>query len=116
MQAEIFGKYPDAELQVTAVWLPMWPGDGRSEWNPDLLSDARVTHFWDEERQAGLWFAQNVSSQTPIAWDIYFLYGAEATWADIPTPIVSYGRTIIAKKEQLRTDLMVLLELETTQQ
>jgi len=39
---------------------------------------------------------------------IDFLYGAQANWENVSAPIVSYGRTVIAKKEQLLADLLSL--------
>ena len=93
---------------MIAVWMPLVQGDARSKWDPDLLTDARVTYFWDEQRVTGMWFSEQVSGQQPLAWDAYFLYGAHAAWDDVPNPLVSTGYTIIDKSEQLRADLLSL--------
>ena len=37
----------------------------------------------------------------PLAWDIFFLYGPEAVWEDVPAPLISSGSTIIAKRDRL---------------
>lgn len=79
--------------------------DARDKWVPELLSDPRVSYFWDEERLSGVWFSDQISGQQPLSWDSYFLYGPDATWEDIPDPLISTGYTIIEKVEQLEADL-----------
>ena len=53
MQKEILDTYPSAKLKVYAIWLPYFPGDARDRWSPDLLSDPRVTHYWDGDFTLG---------------------------------------------------------------
>ena len=97
-------------MQVIAVWMPLVSGDARAKWDPDLLADARVSYFWDEERVTGRWFSEYISGQKPLAWDAYFLYGPDATWDDIPGPLVSTGYTIMDAVGQLGADMAMLLE------
>ena len=40
-----------------------------------------------------------------IYYDIYYLYGQEAIWDLKPSPLVSSGYTVIAKRNQLRDDI-----------
>lgn len=94
---------------MIAVWMPLVRTDARSEWNPDLLSDPRVSYFWDEGRVSGNWFAQHVSGQEPLAWNAYFLYGADSVWNDGPGPLVSTGYGIIDWAGQLEANLSTLL-------
>ena len=89
--------------------MPLVSGDARSEWDPELLTDPRVSYYWDEGRVSGVWFSEHVSGQQPLAWDAYFLYGADAAWSDGPGPLVSTGYTIIDRAEQLGADLTALL-------
>ena len=49
MQSQILQRYPDADLRVYVVWLPVMPLDARFD-VADLLVDGRATHFWDNER------------------------------------------------------------------
>lgn len=88
--------------------MPLVQGDARSEWDPELLSDRRVSYFWDEERISGFWFSEHVSGQKPLAWDAYFLYDAGGTWDDVPGPLISEGYTIIDMAERLKSDLLAL--------
>ena len=115
VQTEILEKHPQAQIQVYAVWFNMLYSDSRETWPSDVLPDPRVTHFWDEERIAGKWFAKNISGLPPratwggIAWDIYFLYGPEAQWHDAPQPLLIYGRTIVTYFDQLIEKIIPLL-------
>ena len=110
MQREILENNPDAGVQVYAVWFSMLRGDSRSGWNGSLMPDPRVTHLWDEERVVGRWFAEQEGFYTSVAWDIYYLYGQEASWDRTPSPLVSSGYTILSRKDRLRADLLTLLD------
>jgi hypothetical protein len=110
VQDEVLGANPDADIQVYALWFNMLPGDARGEWDPRLLTDERVTHFWDEEKLAGRFFAETEKFFSPIAWDAYYLYGPEARWDDRPAPLVSWGYTIMGKRNQLQEDFSDLLD------
>jgi hypothetical protein len=113
VQSEILAKHASANLKVYAIWFNMYPGDARSKWPAALLTDARVLHFWDEQRVVGTWFGKHPDytslSQGRVLWDAFLLYGAEARWEDTPTPLISAGRTIVAKREELRQSLPPLL-------
>jgi hypothetical protein len=110
VQNQLLAKLPSDQLRVYAVWLPMLGGDAREEWNGTAMSDPRVAHFWDGETQAGQWFAKQVDGYDGIAWDVYYLYGADATWNSIPSPLIGSGGTIYGERKQLETQLRTLLE------
>jgi len=74
------------------------------------MSDARVTHFWDGERQIGEWFAKQVDGYDGVAWDIYYLYGPDAVWENVPLPLLGSGQTIYAEREKLKTEIKTLLD------
>lgn len=73
-----------------------------------VLSDARVKHFWDGEKVVGRWFAEQ-EGYRGVAWDIYFLYGAEADWNRAPAPLVSSGVTVFGKRKELLHALLPLM-------
>ena len=104
MQTELLASEPGADIHVYAVWMPLTRTDMRSAWNPNLLPDKRVTHYWDEDRISGYWFSEHVSHQQPLAWDAYFLYDADATWDDVPSPLIGTGYTIIANAKRLQAE------------
>jgi hypothetical protein len=85
--------------------------DSKSRWKPDLLNDPRVTHFWDEKRVLGRFFAAQ-SDPPPrcgVQWDAFFVYGPEASWEEVPRPLQGFGRTVMRAREKLRAILMPLL-------
>ena len=88
----------------------MLAGDSRDDWDGRSMPDPRVLHFWDGEHVVGQWFAREVDGYEGIAWDIYYLYGPEATWETIPAPLVGSGETIYAARHQLETQLTTLIE------
>jgi hypothetical protein len=115
IQEQILARYPDAKLRVYAIWFNMFPGDARSKWRPDLLTDPRVIHRWDEEKVVGRWYGERKSALRPkltaesnwngdILWDAYVLYSPKAGWDDAPNGVIHLGRTIVAARETLRID------------
>ena len=112
MQEHILERHPAAELQVYAVWLPMLATDERSSWEPSLLADPRVAHFWDGERVAGSWFAKaNLGGlgYAGIVWDAYFVFGRDAVWRDAPRPLRGSGSTVIGTTDDLQNEIAPLL-------
>jgi hypothetical protein len=86
----------------------LW-GDAREEWDGTTMPDPRVIHFWDGDTQIGQWFAKQVDGYEGVAWDVYYLYGPEATWNSIPSPLIGSGGTIYSKHKQLETQVQTLL-------
>ncbi len=111
MQTQLLAQYPSEQLQVYTVWLPMIYGDAREEWDGTTMPDARVMHFWDGDLQVGQWFARQVDGYYGgVAWDIYYLYGPDAAWETIPSPLAGWGRTIYDEREKLEIQIKALLD------
>lgn len=87
----------------------LW-GDTREMWNGSTMPDSRVTHFWDGDRRAGQWFDKQVDGYDGIAWDVYYLYGPEAIWKTVPSPLAGSGGTIFYKQAALKEQVNTLLE------
>ena len=106
-------KHPKAELRVYAVWFNMVWRDSRARWRSDLLTDPRVTHFWDERRETGRWFLDEVTRRegAQVEWDAYFVYPPSARWDAAPAPLTGWGRTVLGNQEGLRRALLPLLEI-----
>jgi hypothetical protein len=45
-----------------------------------------------------------------VAWDMYYLYGPDAVWESVPSPLVGSGGTIYREREVLMTQVSKLLE------
>jgi len=87
----------------------LW-GDARQEWNGTTMPDPRVTHFWDGETQVGQWFAKEVDGYDGTAWDVYYLYGPDATWNSMPSPLIATGGPIYGERGQLENKLRAVLK------
>jgi hypothetical protein len=104
VQEEILEKHPESDVKVYAIWLSVLGGDNGSTWPDGALLDDRVTKFWDVDKLASKFFAKHEDFLGNVAWDIYYLYGADATWDDGPNPLISKGFTIIGQSETLLSD------------
>ena len=104
MQSEILEKHRSARLEVDVVWLPMLAGDSEQLIDRRVLSDPRVTYYWDPGRTVGAWFSGHVTHKPGITWDAYFLYGPQATWGSAPAPLVSRGSSVIGTQGRLLSD------------
>lgn len=121
MQEELLAANTDADLRVYAVWFEMFPGDTRERWPSDVLSGPRVRHYWDEEKVVGSWYGDRIPDMQdqlvpgsmgvgdePVLWDAYLVYGPEAKWAEVPTGLRRWGRTVIGTRESLRAAVEAL--------
>lgn len=61
------------------------------------------------EAEIRQWFAKEAKGHRGVSWGVYFLYGSDATWEDVSSPLVGSGGTIYAERETLRTQLNALL-------
>jgi hypothetical protein len=110
VQREIMEAEPAAGLRVYAVWVPFSGGTSQAaDVSRRVLPDPRVVQFWDGSALTSEWFAENVDHSSAPAWDVYYLLGSEATWADVPGPIVSSGATIIGQSSALKDAITPLL-------
>ena len=127
MQQDILAANSDSNVRVYAVWFNMLPKDSRGGFPTELLTDSRVTQFWDENHLAGQAFAPLADWHKGVLWDAYFLYGPNARWPTVaaasppskfqlglerprvtvapalPRP-ASWGRTIFSTRDQLKRD------------
>ena len=105
-------KNPSLNIQIYAVWFSTLAGAARDKWESDLLSDSRVVHYWDENKETGRFFAEQEGFVIgPVAYDAYYLYGPDATWETKPAPLISPGYTPIGNADSLRSDLLDSLAL-----
>jgi hypothetical protein len=77
------------------------------------MEDQRVTHFWDEERVAGRWFADadlGGLGASGIVWDAFFLFGPDASWEQAPAPVLRSGAPVISNTDALAAGLRPLLD------
>jgi hypothetical protein len=106
---DILWPQPTDFLRVYAVWMPMLPADVRESWDGGRLTDSRVLHYWDEARITGSWFAQEVDNYNGVSWNSYYLYGPQASWDEVPSPLQDSGTDISARAGILRPHLKYLI-------
>ena len=98
----------------------MYPGDARRKWPPTLLTDQRVTHYWDERRTLGTTYLSNLPAMldrraeatmqptADVMWDAFYLYAPGDQWRDpLPLPI-RWGYPIMPTREELARELDAL--------
>jgi hypothetical protein len=79
-------KVTDAGVRAYVVWLPIFGGDFRGEARKlsNSFRDKRVSYFIDGKSQTGKLWERVLSTERGIAWDVYLLYAAAATWEEDP--------------------------------
>jgi hypothetical protein len=116
VQREVLDKSDNARLQVYAIWLPLLGASKRAaDVSERVLPDSRVIHYWDGDEATSDWFAENVEDIDAVAWwDVYYLYGPDAEWTDIPGPLVASGGTVIARSSELKEAITPMLQDSST--
>lgn len=113
VRENILEKYDEEEIAVYAVWFNMIPGDRKSRWNPGLLADDRVTHYWDEDRVLGKWVSKNIDDCEhlgPIDWDSYYLFDKDGSWGESFENLKACGTPIYKTTERLTDAATTLFE------
>jgi hypothetical protein len=94
VQSQILERYPDADLRVYVVWLPVMPLDARFD-VADLLVDGRATHLWDNEQRVSNALGDAYGSPGRLVWDAYFVFGPDASWDDGPPRPLGSGSPVV---------------------
>jgi hypothetical protein len=91
----------------------MLAGDSRSAWDSNVLDDPRVTEFWDGNRIAGKWFAEQeiggLGGPGSIVWDAYYAFPDGSRWARQPSGVLATGSDIIDNVSGLEHNFIPLL-------
>jgi hypothetical protein len=89
VQRAILEAYPDADIRVSLVWIPMVEGDSldAAQVISRVIVDSRVRHFFDANKRAGEAIAASLGGAGKIAWDIYLFFPKESRWTShTPAP------------------------------
>ncbi len=66
---------------------------------------ASIAQYWDDTSAVGREFRDRIvpSEEHPgtIAWDVFVLFDAEATWATAKEHVVAWGRPVEARADEL---------------
>ena len=109
MQTQLLAQHPAAPLRVYAVWVPLPVSVSRDKWGAGNMTDARVTQYWDGEHIISRWFANQVDGYDGISWGFYYLYGPDASWETLPSPLIDSGGIVFRDREKLKRQVLKLL-------
>ena len=109
-------KNPDAEIRVYVVWARTLRHDPLTG-VVELMPDPRALHLWDEGAAVGQWFPKQeeyrkLTGPTPRLDSFYFVYGSEARWNQIPSPVIGSGHPVLAKRKDLQRVILPLLSVD----
>ena len=105
-----FEAHPDLDVSVYLVWLPMFPRP--MEWwaLPKLVeefSEWGVPQYWDDERRVSLAVRERLvpEIEDEVPWDLFILFGPEASWADAEKHVLVWGEPVIDQAGKLEAVL-----------
>jgi hypothetical protein len=88
VQERVLDKITSDKLEAFVVWTPRYFGDSRpiASASMELVSDRRAMHFWDGTGWLGKHYgkALKLPGRRTFAWDVYFVFNADATWEKAP--------------------------------
>ena len=105
----LLARYPDADVRVLVIWLPVLPSDTGppTEALRGALRDPRVTEFWDPGRWASPRMMERARMMVreqggepgfpadAIAWDLIGLFPAGGRWEEpFPAPVWHGGPVV----------------------
>ncbi len=96
VQTSILEKFEHADISVTIVWIRMLPNDTleAASMAAGALTDSRVRHFFDPEKQAGQAIASSLRWESQTARDTYLFYAPGQQWEELPPPPVDYAHQL----------------------
>ena len=86
MHEIIIGKFADADIAASIVWIPILDDDSIEAALPSVkyLNDKRFRHFYDQDQIVGKEIAKRVGWDGHVAWDIYLFFAPYAGWNSAP--------------------------------
>ena len=110
-------------LAVFAVWMPVLGSDNAeaAKKAEALLSDPRVTHYWDSDNSLGKLYGRQLTLPRgrQLAWDVYFVYAPGVRWEDEPPAPTAWMHQLGRDERsleggELRLTILQTLGLEET--
>ena len=97
VKAAVLDAYPDADIQVSVVWIDMLGSDNEAAALKSSAlfgdrPDPRLKQFHDPNQRTGRAFARDLLYEGGgVAWDVYLYYFKDAVWNDtLPEPVEWY--------------------------
>lgn len=95
MQTHILERFPNADLRVYVVWLPVLPLDNNRVAVTETVPDGRATHFWDNEQTVSDELATAYRDEGGLLWDAIFVFGPDAKWGTTPPTPEGSGAPVV---------------------
>jgi hypothetical protein len=120
VQQQILEAIDDEQLRVYVVWTPVLREDNREAavMAKASVTDPRAVHFWDTDKSLGNSLGKIVTLPRgrTLAWDVYFVFDADAQWYDEPPqPAVWMHQLGVDERtldgDRLRQSVTKLLEM-----
>ncbi len=93
-------------MSVHLVWLPMFPRP--MEWwaLPSMVeefSEWGISQYWDDERRVSSEVKERLvpDVESDVPWDMFILFGPEATWDDAEKHVLGWDEPVIHRAEKL---------------
>ena len=80
--------------------------DSRDEVDTGSIPGAR--HYWDDDWATGRWLAEKDLGgygYQGAVYDVYYLFGPDATWDDVPGPIAAAAQPVSSGTAELEAAL-----------
>jgi hypothetical protein len=86
--------------------------DEKDEIDRSILSDVRVTQYWDGDGVTGTYFAETDLGglgYSGFVYDVFYVFGPDATWDPEPAPLAGSGGPVFYEGDKLLAALRAQL-------
>ena len=76
----------------------------------DEFSEWGIAQYWDDERHVSLEVKERLVRELAedVPWDLFILFGPEATWADAEKHVLGWGEPVLHEAEKLEALLLAI--------
>ncbi len=112
----ILTKNPDIDVAVYTIWFRGYRGGSREAWPKELLTDKRVTHYWDEQDIVGTWFAKQgeniglAARDGIFLWDAFLLFSRDSIWEEYPNDLQTGSSPVMSSIKLLQESLLSMYQ------
>ena len=99
-------------MAVYTIWFRGYRGGSREAWPQELLTDKRVTHYWDDQDIIGTWFAnqgKNIGFEARdgiFLWDAFLLFSRDSIWEEYPDNLNTGYSPVMSSIKLLQESLL----------
>ena len=74
------------------------------------FSEWGISQYWDDQRRVSFEVKQRLipELEDEVPWDMFILFGPEATWAEAEKHVLGWGEPVIKKKQELEALLSAI--------